>query len=49
MGVKRPRRKTDYSTPTNSGVKNVWSYTSVPLPLRSAHNENFSNIPADVN
>jgi len=29
-GVKRPRRKADYSFPPNAEFKNAWSYTSIP-------------------
>jgi hypothetical protein len=30
LGVKRPGRDADHSPPSNSEVKNVWSYTSTP-------------------
>jgi hypothetical protein len=30
LGVKRPGRETDHSSPSNTEVKNVWSYTSTP-------------------
>jgi hypothetical protein len=28
--IKRPRRETDHSPPSNGAVKNMWSYTSTP-------------------
>jgi len=28
LGLKRPGRETDHSSPTGADVKNVWSYTS---------------------
>jgi hypothetical protein len=35
LGVKRPGREADYSSPYNAEVKNAWSYTSTPsIPLR---------------
>jgi hypothetical protein len=33
LGVKRPGREADHSTPSSANVKNAWSYTST-LPLR---------------
>jgi hypothetical protein len=31
LGVKRPGREADHSTPSIVEVKNTWSYTSIPL------------------
>jgi hypothetical protein len=33
LGVKRPGREADHSSPCSAGVKNEWSYTSTP-PIR---------------
>jgi hypothetical protein len=33
LGVKRPGRETDHSSPSSAEVKNAWSYTSTP-PIR---------------
>jgi hypothetical protein len=30
MGVKRPGREADHSSPSSAEVKNAWSYTSTP-------------------
>jgi hypothetical protein len=30
LGVKRPGREADHSTPSSADVKNAWSYTSTP-------------------
>jgi hypothetical protein len=30
LGVKRPRREANHSTPSSAEVKNAWSYTSTP-------------------
>jgi hypothetical protein len=33
LGVKRPRREADHSSPSSTEVKNAWSYTPTP-PIR---------------
>jgi hypothetical protein len=30
LGIKRPGREADHSSPSSAEVKNVWSYTSTP-------------------
>jgi hypothetical protein len=32
LGVKRAEREADHSPPSTSKVKNVWNYTSIPIP-----------------
>jgi hypothetical protein len=50
LGVKRPGREADHSPPSSDEVKNVWSYTPVPIVrLRSVvlswkHRDNFTFI-----
>jgi hypothetical protein len=31
LGVKRPGRESDHSSPSSAEVKNTWSYTSITL------------------
>jgi hypothetical protein len=55
MGLKRPGREADYSSPSNAKVTNVWSYTSTPYtkvypkaPGLAAWSENckcYSSVP----
>jgi len=30
LGVKRPEREADHSTPSSADVENAWNYTSTP-------------------
>jgi hypothetical protein len=30
LGIRRPERKADHSLPSGAGIKNAWSYTSIP-------------------
>jgi hypothetical protein len=46
LGVKRPGREADHSTPSSAEVKNAWSYTSTPPYVFVAwcslkHRDNF--------
>jgi len=36
LGVKRPGRDVDHSPPSSAELKNIWSYTSIPLLRLSA-------------
>ena len=41
--LKQPRRKSDYSSPPSSEVKNEWSYTSIhPIRLHGVDRANFT-------
>jgi hypothetical protein len=47
LGVKRPVREADHSSPSSTEVKNAWSYTSTPQYVFMArclvkHSENFT-------
>jgi hypothetical protein len=47
LGVKRPGREADHSSPSSAGVKNEWSYTSTPQYVFMAwqlvkHRDNFT-------
>jgi hypothetical protein len=47
LGVKRPRREADHSSPSSAEVKNAWSYTFTPHYVFMAwclvkHRDNFT-------
>ena len=43
LGVKRRRREPDHLLPSNTKVKNEWSYTSIPrVYLRGMYRGNFT-------
>jgi len=49
LGVKRPGREADHSPPSNTAVKNAWSYTSTPqyaltvwFSVRKKRRDNFN-------
>jgi TATA-box binding protein (TBP) (component of TFIID and TFIIIB) len=49
MGIKRPEREADHSSPLVPEVKNEWSYTSVPsMRLHGVHKKGFIFISRKV-
>jgi hypothetical protein len=50
LGIKRPGREVDHSSPSRAEVKNEWSYTSTfPIHFHGVDRKNFTFICYHVN